>query len=78
LGSASVSGNWTENPLLAAGASRPRGAGTTDVALGLGIEVAWRVIELQRGSIDVNVAPFYLLGNNSAWAFPIGVGYRFQ
>jgi hypothetical protein len=47
--------------------------------VGVGIDLSLRVAELPRGSLRLEVSPFFLVGSNgNAWSLPFAIAYRFQ
>ncbi|HVH46562.1 MAG TPA: hypothetical protein VM925_29680 [Labilithrix sp.] len=53
--------------------------GGISFAVGAGLEVAFRVVQIGRGLLVVNAVPFFLTGETGyAVALPIGLAYRYQ
>lgn len=52
---------------------------STDLGVGLGFEVALRLLEVPRGALLATSTPLFLVGSNgTAFTLPIGLAYRFQ
>lgn len=60
------------------GSSLVDAEGTLAGGAGIGLDVSFKIADLQRGSLALTAMPWFTSGNGSAFALPFGIAYRFQ